>query len=148
VVGASQADFVLWPQHSPKQIEQLRKSGHWRVLYSDHVASLLVRAERPQEATLLPTPDSPWRDMTLGRSSMRARDYASAEGYFQRSLQGMPNLRTACEGLADVQSLSGRLAEAEATVDRCQRMFPDPGRRQQLRDLFEKRAGASGKPRP
>jgi hypothetical protein len=148
VVGASQADFVLWPQHSPKQIEQLRKSGHWRVLYSDHVASLLVRAERPQEATLLPTPDSPWRDMTLGRSSMRARDYASAEGYFQRSLQGMPNLRTACEGLADVQSLSGRLAEAEATVDRCQRMFPDPGRRQQLRDLFEKRAGTSGKPKP
>jgi len=56
----SGADYVLWPQHSPRQVEQLRKSGRWRVLYFDHVATLMVRAERPQVDALVPTPDSPW----------------------------------------------------------------------------------------
>jgi hypothetical protein len=148
VVWASGADYVLWPQHSPRQVEQLRKSGRWRVLYFDHVATLLVRAERPQADALVPTPDSPWRDLALGWSSMRTRDYLTAAGQFERALQRMPNLRAACEGLADGQSLSGRLAEAEGTVDRCQRMFPDPGRREQLRGVFEKRARTSSGPRP
>jgi len=107
VVWASGADYVLWPQHSPKQIEQLRKSGRWRVLYFDHVATLLVRAERPQADAPVPTPDSPWRDLALGWSSMRSRDYLTAAGQFERALQRMPNLRAACEGLADAQSSVG-----------------------------------------
>jgi hypothetical protein len=148
VVAASGADYVLWPQHSPKQIEQLRKSGRWRLLYSDHVATLLTRTERTQETALLPTPDSSWRDLALGWSTLRARDYATAEGHFERALQRKPSLRSACEGLADAQSQSGQLARAEATVDRCQRMFPDPVRRQQLREVFEKRARASSRPAP
>jgi hypothetical protein len=148
VVWDSGADFFLWPQHSPKQIEQLRKSGRWRLLYTDHVAALAVRSDRPQDPALLPTPSSPWRDLALGWSALRAREYLTAEGHYQRALQRMPNLRPACEGFADAQSLSGLLAEAEATADRCQRMFPDPARRQQLRDIFEKRARNSGKPKP
>jgi tetratricopeptide (TPR) repeat protein len=142
VVWASGADFVLWPQRSPKQIEKLRKSGRWLPLYSDHVASLLVRAGRPSPQPLLPTPDSPWRDLTLGWSAMHAREYATAEGHFQRALQRMPNLRPACEWLANVQSETGRLTQAKATLDRCQRIFPDAERRQQLLDIFHKRAGA------
>jgi tetratricopeptide (TPR) repeat protein len=142
VVWASGADFVLWPQRSPKQTEKLRKSGRWLTLYSDHVASLLVRADRPSPQPLLPTPDSPWRDLTLGWSAMHAREYATAEGHFQRALQRMPNLRPACEWLANVQSEKGRLTEAEATLARCQRIFPDAERRQQLLDIFHKRGGA------
>ena len=77
---------------------------------------------------------------------MRSRDYLTAAGQFERALQHMPSLRAACEGLADAQSLASRLAEAEATVNRCQRMFPDPGRREQLRGVFEKRARTSSRP--
>ena len=142
VVWNSDADFVLWPQRSSKQIERLRSSGRWRPVYSDHVALLLARADRPQPQPLLPTPDSPWRDVALGWSTLRAHDYATSEGHFQRALQRMPNLRPACEWLADAQSEAGRPAEAEGTLDRCQRMFPDPERRQQLLDVFHKRAGA------
>jgi uncharacterized protein HemY len=112
------------------------------------VATLLARAERPQEAALVPTPDSPWRDLALGWSTQRAHDYSTAEGHFERALQRKPSLRSACEGLADTQSQSGQLARAVATLDRCQRMFPDPGRRQQLREIFQKRARASGRPAP
>jgi hypothetical protein len=141
VVWDSGADFVLWPQHNPRQIEQLRKSGRWRPLYSDHVATLLARADRAQPEPLLPTPDTPWRDLTLGWSASRAHDYATAEGHFQRALHRMPSLRPACEWLANAQAESGRLAEAEATVGRCQRMFPDSARRKQILDIFHSRSG-------
>ena len=141
VVWDSGADFFLWPQRNPQQIEQLRKSGRWRPLYSDHVATLLARADRPQPSPLLPTPDTPWRDLTLGWSASRAHDYATAEGHFQRALHRMPSLRPACEWLANARAESGRLAEAEATVDRCQRMFPDSARRKVLLDFFHARSG-------
>jgi hypothetical protein len=146
VVWDSGADLVLWPQRTPKQIEQLRKSGRWRPLYTDHVAVLLARADRPQPRPLLPTPDSPWRDLALGWSASIAHEYATAEGHFQSALQRMPNLRPACEWLADTQAQTSRLAEAEATLDRCQRMFPDSARRKQLLEIFRKRAGAAGEP--
>jgi tetratricopeptide (TPR) repeat protein len=148
VVWDSGADFVLWPQHSSQQVQQLRKSGRWLPFYSDHMATLLARADYPLPQPLLPTPDSAWRDLTLGWAAFRTRDYAAVEGHFQRALQRMPNLRPACEWLADTQSLLGRLAEAEATVERCHRMFPDSERRKQLLDLFRARASASGGPTP
>jgi hypothetical protein len=145
VVSNSGADFVLWPQHSSQQVDQLRKSGGWQTIYSDHVATLLARADYPLPRPLLPTPDSPWRDLALGWAALRTRDYAAVEGHFQRALQRMPNLRPACEWLADAQSLLGRLGEAEATIDRCQRMFPDSERRKQLLDLFRARASRGPK---
>jgi len=141
VVLDSGADFVLWPRREPKQIDRLRKSGHWLPLYSDHVATLLIREDIPPPRPFLPTPDSPWRDLTLGWSASRAHDYATAEGHFQRALSRMPSLRPACEWLANAQAQLGRLAEAEATLDRCQRMFPDSARRRQLLELFQARSG-------
>ena len=141
IIWDSGADFVLWPRRDPKQIEQLLKSERWRPLYSDHVATLLLRADRTPPRPLLPTPDSPWRDLTLGWSETHVRDYAAAEDHFKRALSRMPSLRPACEWLANVQAQSSRLAEAEATLDRCQRMFPDRERRQQLLDLFKTRSG-------
>jgi hypothetical protein len=141
VIWDSGADFVLWPRREPKQIEQLRKSERWLPLYSDHVATLLIRADRPPPRPLLPTPDSPWRDLTLGWSASRAHEYATAEADFERALHGMPSLRPACEWLANARAQSGRLAEAEATLNHCQRMFPDSARRKQLLALFKSRSG-------
>ena len=140
LVWDSGADYVLWPKRKPEQLEGLRKSQRWKTLYSDHVAALLMREENPRPDPLLPTPDSPWRDLTLGWSAAHAREYASAEGHFQRALDRMPSLRPACEWLAHSQTKLGRLGEAEATLGRCQRMFPDAERHQQLLDLFRSRA--------
>jgi hypothetical protein len=44
--------------------------------------------------------------------------------------------------MANVQARSDRLAEAEATLDRCQRIFPDPARRKELLAIFRNRAEA------
>jgi len=102
---------------------------------------LLLRADRTPPRPLLPTSDSPWRDLTLGWSETHVQDYPAAEAHFKRALNRMPSLRPACEWLANAQAQSSRLAEAEATLDRCQRMFPDRERRQQLLDLFKTRSG-------
>jgi hypothetical protein len=55
----------------------------------------------------------------------------------------MPSLRPACEWLADTQDQLGRLSEAEATLGRCERMFPDSARH-----IFRARASGGGEPTP
>ncbi len=140
VIAESGTEYVLWPRRDPKQIERLRKSGGWLPLYSDHVATLLIREDLPEPRPLLPTPDSPWRDLTLGWSASHAHEYAAAEGHFQRALSRMPSLRPACEWLANARAQLGHLAEAKATLDHCQRMFPDRARREQLLNLFKARS--------
>jgi hypothetical protein len=138
VIWDSGADFVLWPMRTPKQIDDLRASKRWRVLYTDHVATLLVRSDRTDLGTMKPTPDSPWRNLTLGWSAIHAKDYAKADAHFQAALQKMPSLRPACEWQAMAKARLQQRVEAERTLDRCQRMFPDPDRRKQLADYIFK----------
>ena len=142
LVDASGANYFLWPKRQPKQIEGLRETGQWRVLYADHVAVLLIRKDQPAPEPLLPSPDSAWRELALGWRASGAKDLPEAEQHFGRALELMPNLRVACEWLANTRARSDRLAEAEATLDRCQKMFPDPARREELLGVFRKRAEA------
>ncbi len=134
VIWNSGAEFVLWPKRTPKQIDALLQSRRWRVLYADHVASLMVRAERTDLGSMRPTPDSPWRDLAQGWSAIRVKDYAKADTLLQSALDKMPNLRPACEWQAMAKARLKQRDEAEKTLDRCQRMFPDPERRKQLAD--------------
>jgi hypothetical protein len=140
IVYDSGADYFLWPKRHNKQSDVLRRSGQWRQLYSDHIATLLVRTDREVPYTPKPSPDSPWRELALGRRASAAKNLPEAEQHFSRALEQMPNLRMACEWLANTQARAERLAEAEATLDRCQRMFPDRARRQELLDIFRSRA--------
>ena len=142
IIENSGADYVLWPKHYRRHIEALRDAGRWRTLYADHVASLLIRADLPKPQPLLPSPDSAWRELALGWRSAGAKDLPVAEQHFQRALDLMPNLRSACEWLANVQARSERLSDAESTLDRCQKSFPDPARRRELLTVFRSRAEA------
>ncbi len=142
IVEASGADYFLWPKRQAKQIEGPRETGQWRVLYADHVAVLLARKGLPTPEPLLPSPDSAWRELALGWRASGAKDLPEAEKYFGRALELMPNLRMECEWLANTRARSDRLAEAEATLDRCQKLFPDPARRKELLGVFRKRAEA------
>jgi tetratricopeptide (TPR) repeat protein len=140
LVEASGADYFLWPKRQRRQIEALRESGKWRMLYSDHIAVLLVRSDHAPQAPLLPSPDSAWREFTLGWAASGTKQLADAEAHLQRALEIMPNFRMACEWLANVQARSNRLADAEATLERCQKSFPDRERRKELLAVFRSRA--------
>lgn len=141
IVEESGADFFLWPRQR-KQVEALRESGKWRVLYADHVAALLVRADA-QVATpepLLPSPESPWRELALGWRASGGKHWDVAKQHFQLALQAMPNLRAACEWLANAEAHADGVKAAEATLDRCQAAFPDRERRKELLAHFQARA--------
>jgi tetratricopeptide (TPR) repeat protein len=140
IVADSGADYFLWPTHQREQAEVLRRSGAWRKLYADHVAILLERADRPAHPPLRPTPESPWRELTLGWNDSSAKRYREAEDHFARALQQKPDLRAACDWLANAIARNGRLDEANATVDRCERIFPDPERYREIRERFRSRA--------
>jgi hypothetical protein len=142
IVERSGADYFLWPKRHGKQIEGLRATGDWRTLYADHVAALLIRADLPRPDPLLPSPESPWRELALGWRASAAKHLPEAERHFAAALAEMPNLRMACEWLANTQARAERPADAEATLDRCQRSFPNPARRQELLDVFRHRAEA------
>jgi tetratricopeptide (TPR) repeat protein len=146
IVAESGADFFLWPKRHHKQIKALRDSGDWRTLYSDHVAVLLMRSDRPSLWPLRPSADSAWRELMLGFNAANLKDLPEAEKHFARALELMPNLRMACEWLANTQSRADRLADAEATLDRCQKMFPNRARRRELGEIFRKRAEAMPEP--
>ncbi len=142
IVTASGAEFFLWPRRHHQQVEALRASGQWRLIYADHVATLLARADLPVPSPLLPSPASAWRELALGWAASGAHKLPAAEQHFERALTMMPNLRAACEWLANVQARSAHMSQAEATLDRCQRSFPNPSRRQELLAWFRSRAEA------
>jgi hypothetical protein len=143
IVDDSGADYVLWPRHHHKQIEGLLRSHNWHVLYMDREAALLIRDGLPRPSPLLPSGDSPWRELALGWTASGTKNYVEAEAHFQRALELMPNLRKACEWLANAYALQNRMNDAEATLDRCQRSFPDRARKQELMERFRSRAEES-----
>jgi hypothetical protein len=140
IVDDSGADYFLWPKQHGRQAELLRQSGQWRTLYADHVAALLIRADLPSPGPLQPSPDSAWRELTLGWRASAGKDWADAKAHFQHALELMPNLRAACEWLANAQSHADGIAAAGATLDRCQGLFPDRARREELLTHFQSRS--------
>lgn len=143
IVDNSGAEYFLWPRQQRKLLEMLRDSGTWRTMYADQVAALLVRTDLPEPKTLLPSPDSPWREMTLGWKSSGAKDLSAAEQHFRRALEQMSNYHMACEWLANVQARSNRMAEAEVTLERCQKSFPDRARHEEMLRFLRTRAAES-----
>jgi hypothetical protein len=139
IVDDSGADFFLWPKRHKEQIEALRASGHWETLYGDHVATLLIRSDIAKPETR-PSPDSPWRQLTLGWHATHEKDFATAQRHFESALAEMPNLRPACEWLAHVQAKQDQPGDAEKTLDRCQKLFPDKARHQELLSLIRSHA--------
>jgi hypothetical protein len=139
IVDESGADFVLWPRQR-KQVEALRDSGNWRVFYSDHLAAMLIRADVPGPDAIAPSQESPWRELALGWRASGRKDWDEAKKHLSKALDMMPNLRAACEWLANAQAHSDGLPAAEATLDRCQRGFPDRARRKELLANFQARA--------
>jgi hypothetical protein len=139
IVAASGADYFLWPRRMREQLKALRKSGDWRTLYADHVAVLLVRKDSPAPESLAPSPASAWRELALGWRASASKDLPEAEQHFARALDMMPSLRSACEWLANTQARAERMVDAEATLDRCQKMFPNPARRDELLEILRNR---------
>jgi len=136
IVDASGADYFLWPK-DPGHIRALTESGRWGLVYSDAVSVLFARSDVPRP-TLLESPDSPYRALTLGDSAWERGDLAEAEKQYERALALMPHFSRACFSLAVIKALRGETEKGWETHQHCQRIFPDSGARLQFAKRFHR----------
>jgi hypothetical protein len=128
-LARSGADLVLWSMDGAEERargQQLAASGQWRPLYRDGVSLLLVRSDVALPAPLREPPDSALRSWASGRQRMAAGRYAEAVPHLERALAQDPRLWPACQSLAVAQAMTAGRPTVEATVERCQEIFPFP----------------------
>jgi tetratricopeptide (TPR) repeat protein len=129
VIESSKAQYILWPRTSQgAPLAHLVDSGQWKILFDDFVSVLLVRADQAPPEPLKQTPESPYRQLTIGTLDLERRRYDVAELALKRALEEMPYLRTAFYKLAQAQASQGKKEEALKTLEQCERVFPDPRR--------------------
>ena len=129
IIEDSGAEYVLWPKRERSGaliLQGLLATGRWRPAYEDYVSVLLERTDRPQRHDLMPSPDTAWRELTLGSAARAGNRLSEAEAHYQRALDLMPYLGAACFELVRVQGAQGRLDQARETEHRCAQLYPDP----------------------
>lgn len=137
-VEATGAQFVLWPRTQPQLIQELLGSGHWRLVYQDAVGALLVATDQPAPALAHETVESPWKELARGALASAQGQHAEAETHYRRALEKIPYLQLANYGVAEAQAQQGRYAEAASQIERCQRIFPNRGRRERFEAYVER----------
>src|SRR5262249_56409640 len=91
VIEGSGADFVLWPRWQATDVlTDLVRTGRWRSLYRDSVSQLLVRATTPLPAPLVASPESPYRQLSLGVTALRRLQLAAARRPLDRAPEAKP----------------------------------------------------------
>lgn len=124
VIERSGADYVLWPSRRGRVVRTLAESGDWVPLYSDSVSTLLARAGDHDERRWKPSPESPYRSLTLGFVEMNRNKLDEAERHFEHALDEDRYLLPACNFLAMTRALAGRADEVPRTFERCRAIFP------------------------
>lgn len=124
VIERSGADFVLWPSRRGRVVRTLAESGDWIPLYSDSVSTLLARAAAHDERRWKPSPETPYRSLTLGFVEMNRKNLVEAERHFEHALDEDRYLLPACNFLAMTHALAGHVGEVARTFERCRAIFP------------------------
>lgn len=146
VIERSGADFVLWPLNAGRVVKDLGASSQWRPVYRDAVSVLFARVDVPLPRELRASPESPYRDLSLGLHELQAGRSAQAVSYFESALARDPHMFLACTVLVRTHVLAGDFNKAHATVDRCSAGMTDGSRVDELRafvDTMRARAGNS-----
>src|SRR5262249_26994912 len=147
VIERSGADFVLWPRWQERDIVTgLLHTGRWRSLYRDSVSQLLVRATTTVRAPLVVSPESAYREVSLGVTALLQQQLEAARRHLERALQIDPDLQPACTTLVEVLLLGGDVRSATATAARCTSRYPDHDRDERLRPIFDRLRAAQDGP--
>src|SRR5262249_16447922 len=102
VIESSGADFVLWPRWQEKDVVTgLVHTGRWRPLYRDSVSQLLVRTTTTLPDPLVVSPESAYRQLSLGVTALLQEQLEGARRHLERALQIDPDLQQACTTLVE-----------------------------------------------
>ena len=143
VIESSGAEFVLWPRWEARDVVSgLVHTGRWRPLYRDSVSQLLVRTTAALPDPLVASPESAYRQVSLGVTALLQQQLEAARRHLEHALQIDPDLQPACTTLVEVLLLGGDVTSATATAARCTSRYPDHDRDERLRQIFDRlRAG-------
>jgi len=126
-VEASGAGYMLWPHlraDGHRKLDQLLRTGRWRLLYRDGRGWLAARRGTPVPDQLRDTPDSAWREMSLARAALDVRDTARAVLHARAARATMPWHQRACRLLIGVALQEGREQDARDVLADCLVYFP------------------------
>lgn len=147
VIESSGAEFVLWPRWEARDVVSgLVHTGRWRQLYRDSVSQLLVRTTAALPDPLVASPESAYRQLSLGVTALRQQQLEAARRHLEHALRIDPDLQPACTTLVEVQLLGGDVTSATATAARCSSRYPDHDRDERLRPIFERLRTARDEP--
>jgi hypothetical protein len=147
VVESSGADYFLWLRLETGQVSEIRQpdillaTGRWRKVHEDFVSVLLARARPALPSPMKQEPRSAYNELELGGFAMRTGDRRGAERHLRSALSLDANLLAACRNLALVLAWQGRIREAWAQHDDCQRIFPESEGEDALRSVIARRVG-------
>ncbi|MEW6126646.1 MAG: hypothetical protein AB1757_06365 [Acidobacteriota bacterium] len=126
IIESSGAQYILFPRNQEgKPLAQLISSGRWRLLYDDAVSVLLVRATEAPLPQIQATGDSAYKRLASGIRNLERQAYAEAEKDLQSALELQADLRLAGYSLVQTQLSAGEKEKARASLNHCQKLFPD-----------------------
>jgi Tfp pilus assembly protein PilF len=105
-----------------------------------------VRATTTLPDPLVASPESAYRQLSLGVTALLEHQLEAARRHLERALQADPKLQPACTALVEVQLLAGDDTSAAATAARCSSMYPDRDRDERFRPIFERLRAARDSP--
>ena len=127
LIESTDADFILWP-HIAKlgqpKLQQLLATGRWKPVYRDSVSWLLARNAVSLPENMVPSPETPWRDMSVAQMSYWAGQPNTAVEYGERTRQQIPWHRLACNLLIENYNKLGEQQKAEEVASQCRAYFP------------------------
>jgi len=139
VIERSGADFVLWPRWQARDVVTgLVHTGRWRPLYRDSVSQLLVRTTAKLPDALVASPESAYRELSLGVTALQLQQLEAARRHLERALELDPDLQPACTTMVEVLLIGGDVTSATATAARCASRYPDHDRDERLQAIYER----------
>jgi hypothetical protein len=129
MVERTDADFILWPHISKlgqSKLHQLMATGRWKPVYRDSVAWLMARNEVTLPQQMVPSPEGPWRDMSVAQISFWSDQVDTAIEYGESTREAIPWHLNACNLLVQAHRKQGAQERAEQVARECRAWFPSP----------------------
>lgn len=126
-IESSGAEYIMWPhinKRGREKLQQLRATGRWRPVYRDAVSWMVVRQSVNSPERFRPSPDSPWRDMSLAQISAWNGQPGTAISYAEKTREVIPWHKGACNLLSGTLRSQEKQDQADTVMEECRAYFP------------------------
>jgi hypothetical protein len=126
-IESSGAEYIMWPhinKRGREKLQQLRATGRWKPVYRDAVSWMVVRQSVNSPERFRPSPDSPWRDMSVAQISAWNGQPGTAISYAEKTREVIPWHKGACNLLSGTLRSQEKQDQADTVMEECRAYFP------------------------